>query len=299
MLGDGGTSGAGIGGAAPGGAAGGGGGGTPGDGGMSGTGAGTSGTGPGGTGAGGAGAGGGAAGDAGAAGGPSSCLPVVPGTGGTPTCTNMRGLLNSGYSYELWAAGQGSGCMTVHDVDANYSATWTNASDFLVRAGLAFDQTQTPAQIGTISADFAENFTEVPVQGATSKIYVALYGWTVDPLAEYYVIDDYGDFIPGPVNSDGSPRMNYGTITVDGGTYDIWAMPVMDRPAITGDNMDFTQIFSVRQVRRKCGHISLSEHFTKWDDLGLPQGKLEEAMFLMEAQNNSGTIEMNATVTVE
>jgi endo-1,4-beta-xylanase len=307
MLGDGGTSSGGIAGTATGGAAGasggagmpggGEGGGMPG-GGTSGAFAGTSGTGPGGA-AGAAGGPAGAAGTAGTAGAP-SCSPVAPGNGGTDYCTNTRGLLSSGYSYELWAAGQGSsGCMTVYGEDANYSASWTNASDFLVRAGLVFDRTQTHEEIGTISAEFAETFTEVPVQGATSKIYVALYGWTVEPLAEYYIIDDYGDFVPGPVNSDGSPRMNYGTITVDGGTYDIWAMPVMDRPAITGDNMDFTQIFSVRRERRKCGHISVSEHLTKWASLDLPLGKMEEAMFLMEAQNNSGTIHVTATVTLE
>jgi len=55
----------------------------------------------------------------------------------------------------------------------------------------------------------------------------------------------------------------------------------------------------VRKVRRKCGHISLSEHFAKWVTTGLPVGKLEEAMFLMEAQNNSGTIDVSATVTVK
>jgi endo-1,4-beta-xylanase len=86
---------------------------------------------------------------------------------------------------------------------------------------------------------------------------------------------------------------------VDGGTYDIWALPVEDRPSILGNNSDFTQIFNVRRDRRKCGQISLSEHFAKWDEVGLTLGKLEEAMFLMEAQNNSGTIEVKATVTLE
>jgi endo-1,4-beta-xylanase len=261
-------------------------------GGASGAGGGTPSGGGGGT-DGGAGTGGGGAGGT-----SSSCLMLTPGTGGTEYCSNTRGLLSSGYSYELWANGQ-SGCMKVYGVDGNYSASWTEAGDFLTRTGLAFDSTKTPAQIGTISADFAETFTEQPVQGKTSKIYVALYGWTVDPLAEYYIIDDYGDFIPGPVNSDGSPRTNYGTLTVDDGTYDIWAMPVKDRPAITGDHKDFTQIFSVRKVRRKCGHISVSEHFAKWASVGLPQGKLEESMFLMEAQNNSGTINVAATVTLK
>ena len=288
------------GGAGPGGAAGGdgiGGGGAPGGG-----------AGPGGAAGGGGGRGGGrggspggagTAGAGGAAGASGTCLPPRPGTGGTRYCANMRGKLSSGYSYELWASGPDMGCMTIYGTNANYGATWTSARDFLSRAGLAFDQTKTPAQLGTISADFTETFTETPVEGRTSKIYVALYGWTVDPLSEYYVIDDYGDFIPGPVNSDGSPRTNYGTLAVDDGTYDIWAMPVKNRPAITGDNKDFTQIFNVRKVRRKCGHISASEHFAKWASLGLPVGKLEEAMFLMEAQNNSGTIELAATVTVK
>ena len=242
---------------------------------------------------------GGSDGGGGAGGTSSSCIPLVPGTGGTQYCTNTRAQLSSGYSHELWASGQGSGCMTVFDVNANYRANWTEAGDFLARGGLAFDQTKTPAQIGTISAEFAETFTAVPVVGATSKIYVALYGWTIDPLMEYYVIEDHGDFVPGPVASDGSPRTNYGTLTVDDGTYDIWALPVKDRPAITGDHKDFTQIFAVRQVRRNCGRISLSEHFAKWGAVGLTLGKLEEAMFLMEAQNNSGTIEVAATVTVE
>jgi hypothetical protein len=116
---------------------------------------------------------------------------------------------------------------------------------------------------------------------------------------EYYVIEDYGDFVPGPTASDGSPRTNYGTLEVDGGIYDIWALPVTNRPAITGNNMNFTQIFNVRRVPRQCGTISLSEHFAKWTAVGLRLGRLEEAMYLMEAQNNSGTIDVAATVTLD
>jgi len=242
---------------------------------------------------------GGSAGSAGAAGAPNTCKSITPPTGGTEYCSNIRGRLNSGYSYELWSGGKGSGCVTVHGVDANYSASWTEADDFLARMGLVFDATQTPAQIGTITAQFSHKFTERPMQGRTSKIYVALYGWTLEPLMEYYVIEDYGDFIPGPTASDGSPRTNYGTLEVDGGIYDIWALPVTNRPAITGNNMNFTQIFNVRRVPRQCGTISLSEHFAKWTAVGLRLGRLEEAMYLMEAQNNSGTIDVTATVTLE
>lgn len=239
-------------------------------------------------------------GGGGAGGSSSSCLPASPLTGGTQYCANSKGDAGPGYGYERWAGGEGSGCMTVYGVDAKFSASWTESNDFLARAGLRFDRSKTHAQIGTLSAEFAETWTEAPVQGKTSKIYLAVYGWTLEPLAEYYIIEDYGSFVPGPAASDGSPRTHVGTITVDDGTYDIWSLAVKGKPAITGDNKDFNQYFSVRQVRRQCGHISISEHFSRWGNLGLPLGKMEETMFLMEAQNNSGTVNVStATISVK
>jgi len=242
--------------------------------------------------------GGGSTASGGAGGASSACLPPPPSTGGKRYCSNSRGTAGPGYGYEIWSSGQGSGCMTVYGVDANFSATWTEASDFLARAGLRFDQTKTPAQVGTISANFAEAKTESPIAGRTSKIYFAVYGWTVTPLVEYYVIDDYGDFVPGPVASDGTPRTHMGTVVVDDGTYDVWQLHVTNKPAITGDSAEFDQVFSVRQSRRPCGHISVSEQFSKWGALGVQLGKLEETMFLMEAQNNSGTIDVTANLGI-
>jgi endo-1,4-beta-xylanase len=89
-----------------------------------------------------------------------------------------------------------------------------------------------------------------------------------------------------------------GTIMVDGGTYDVWKKTRMNKPAITGDNMTFDQYFSIRQTARQCGTISVSEHFTKWEALGLPLGNLWEAKLLMEAQDSTGTIDFT-TAKVE
>jgi len=188
--------------------------------------------------------------------------------------------------------------MTVYGVNAAFGAKLSNAGDFLALVGLKFDQTKTHTQLGTLSADYTQTKTEVPTEGKTSRIYAAVYGWTVSPLCEFYIIDDYGSFVPGPLTADGTPRTQAGTITVDGDTYDIWKLAVTNKPAITGKNDNFNQYFSVRQNRRHCGHISVSEHFSKWTSLGMPLGKMEEAMFLMEAQNNSGTIEFPAATIV-
>jgi endo-1,4-beta-xylanase len=242
---------------------------------------------------------GGSIGIGGAGGALTSCLPPGASTGGTRYCSNSKGNASPDYAYELWSNDEGSGCMTVFGVNANFSATWTDTTDFLARAGLRFDRTKTPAQLGTISADFTEAKTESPTAGKTSRIYFAVYGWTISPLAEYYIIDDYGPFVPGPVATDGSPRTHVGTIVVDDGSYDVWHLALKNKPAITGDNKDFDQYYSVRQSRRQCGHVSVSEQFSKWAALGVKLGELEETMFLLEAQGNSGAIDVTATVDIE
>jgi len=245
--------------------------------------------------AGGGGTAGGSAGQGATGGMTSTCPSVPPLTGGKQYCSNSKGNANGNYSYELWSSGTGTGCMTVYTKDANFGATWSNVDDFLARIGLQFDQSKTPDQIGTISADFAETKT-----GDMGLTYIGIYGWTVSPLREYYILDDWGASKPGPTASDGTPRTKVGTLMADGATYDVWMRTKTNAPAITGDNMTFDQYFSVRETARQCGHISISEHFSQWIDLGLSLGKLEEAKLLVEAQGNSGSVEFTtAAVVVE
>jgi len=216
-------------------------------------------------------------------------------SGGKKYCSNSTGNAGGNYTYELWAEGNGSGCMNVFGVDANFSANWNGVEDFLARIGLTFDRSKTPAQIGTLSADFAETKT-----GDTGLVYVGIYGWTVDPLREYYILDDWGSTKPAGIASDGTPRDSVGQITVDGAVYDVWKKTRTNKPAITGDNKTFDQYFSIRQSARQCGHISISEHFSKWIGLGLQLGKLVEAKLLLEAQDSTGTIDFTtATVVVK
>jgi hypothetical protein len=235
----------------------------------------------------------GGAGNSGAGGAGDMCPAASTMTGGTKVCSNQKGNAG-GFAYELWTSGSNMGCMTVFNGGA-FSATWTNADDYLARVGLNFDMTKTPAQVGTISADFAETKT-----GGDGLVYVGIYGWTDAPLREFYILDDWGSTMPGGTSSDGTPRDHVGTITVDGGTYEVWKKTRTNKPAITGDNKTFDQYFSIRQTARQCGHISISEHFTKWQGLGLQLGKLFEAKVLVEAQMSTGTVSFSkATVTVK
>lgn len=228
---------------------------------------------------------------------PNDC-PVVPALmGGQEYCQKeVKGSVGNGYGYELWSEQMGTGCMRVYGQEATFGAEWSNQEDFLARVGLDFNQTQTHEQIGNLVADFAHMLTE---EGG-GLTYVGIYGWTVDPLVEYYILDDWGVTKPAGTASDGTPRTHHGTITADGANYEVWSKFREDKPAITGDSEDFYQYFSIRETSRKCGRISISEHFRQWEELGIDLGKLHEAKWLAEAQNNSGSIEFTtATVVIE
>lgn len=185
--------------------------------------------------------------------------------------------------------------MTVFGAGAAFKANWDGVEDFLARVGLDFDETRTHQQIGTIVADFVETQTGSE-EGLT---YIGMYGWTVDPLREFYILDDWGATKPAGLASDGSPRDEVGTLIIDGETYDVWKKTRENKPSIKG-NATFDQYFSIRRTARSCGRISVSEHFKGWEELGLPFGKLYEVKLLVESQFNSGSVEFtSASVAIE
>lgn len=179
--------------------------------------------------------------------------------------------------------------MTPYGVGAAFKANWNNSGDFLARVGVSLGSNQTHQQLGTFSADFAE--TKMGSAGGYS--YVGIYGWSVNPLHEYYIIDDWFGTRPNPGDK-------VGTISIDGGTYDILTHTQVNQPAITGGNATFVQFWSLRQTARQCGHISISEHFEAWADLGLILGNMYEAKMLVEAGGGVGSIDFTtATITIE
>lgn len=230
---------------------------------------------------------GGATGAAGSSGGMINCNGTL--TGGTQHCSSNSSGKNGNYTWTIWSSG-GGGCLTTYGTtDATFSATWNNSGDFLARVGLQWDRTKTYDQLGTISGDFAQ--TKSGSGGGYS--YVGIYGWSVQPTIEFYIVED--SYNRMPVNPGGTKT---GSAMIDGDTYDFYSHPTSGA-SIDGSG-SFTQFFSVRHTARKCGHISLSEHFAAWSKANMKLGKMVEAKYLVEAGGGSGSASFTtATLTAE
>lgn len=187
---------------------------------------------------------------------------------------------STGYHYEIWYQ-NGNNSMTYYD-DGTFKASWNGTNDFLARVGFKYNEDKTHSQIGQLDAEF--KFTKQGSAGGYS--YIGIYGWTVNPLVEYYIVDDW-------FNKPGAYLgQKKGEITIDGDTYDIYQNTRNQQPSIKGTST-FPQYFSVRRNARQCGHIDLTAHFKKWESLGMQMGKMYEAKFLVEAGGGSGSFDMN------
>jgi len=203
-----------------------------------------------------------------------------------------RPLPGSPYGYEIWAAGGNNNLLTWYGADqgggAAFRAEWNYPNDFLGRIGFFWNERKPYTEYKNLYCDF--NYTRSPNGTAGSYSYLGIYGWSRDPMIEWYIVDDwFGNGIMGPSNVGGGASKK-GEFTVDGATYFIYQAT---RPAgsgnIEGSNSAFLQYFSIRQTRRQCGTISITEHFREWERIGMKLGtNMYEAKFLVEAAGGAG-----------
>jgi hypothetical protein len=173
---------------------------------------------------------------------------------------------------------------------AAFRAEWNNPNDFLGRVGYYWGNGDKYTSYGNLYCDFKHTRSKRGTAGSYS--YIGIYGWSRNPLIEYYIVEDWfgnqwqSDTSPmGTATTGGSVK---GSFTVDGSVYQVIKSSRTNASSIDGNNKTFDQYFSIRQNPRKNGTISIRNHFDKWAELEMPLGNMYECKFLVEAGGGTG-----------
>ena len=177
-----------------------------------------------------------------------------------------------GYSYELWKD-YGNTKMELWGAGFFY-CEWSEIGNALFRIGKKWDCTQYWQEVGTITIDYSVDYNP------SGNSYLCVYGWTKNPLIEYYIVESWGSWRPPGGYSQGK-------INVDGGTYDVYVTDRINQPSIDG-NATFRQFWSVRTAKKTQGTVTVNKHFEAWTSKGLQLGKLCEASLNVEGYQSSG-----------
>ncbi|WP_203918933.1 glycoside hydrolase family 11 protein [Rugosimonospora africana] len=189
---------------------------------------------------------------------------ILPGIANAATqiCSPQTGT-NGGNYYSFWNNGQGSSCITLNS-GTNYSSTWSSIGDWV--GGVGWNPGSTSRTISYTGS----------LNGSGGTALMTLYGWSTNPLVEYYVIDNW-------IGSPNTAGTNMGTMTSDGGTYTIIKHQQVNQPSIQG-TATFWQYLAIRTSKRTGGGtITFSNFVNAWASHGMNLGTMNYQIMATEA----------------
>ncbi|SPO04993.1 probable Endo-1,4-beta-xylanase [Cephalotrichum gorgonifer] len=178
---------------------------------------------------------------------------------------------HDGFFYSWWTDG-GAPATYTNLAGGKYSVRWQSGGNLV--GGKGWKPGLTARSIG-YSGTYQPN----------GNSYLAVYGWTRNPLIEYYIVENFGTYDPS------SNAQKFGTVTCDGAVYDIAKTTRVNAPSIDG-NKTFDQFWSVRRSKRSSGTVNTKCHFDAWAKAGLQIGTHDYQIVATEGYFSSGYAEI-------
>lgn len=211
------------------------------------------------------------------------CDAQMPTSGGMDHSSSNQQGGSGNTAWSIWTNG-GPGQLTTYGDTPAFKASWNNSGDYLGRMGFEWGNSGKPyTEYGTIKADYVWN----KEGNAGQYSYIGLYGWSNNPCVEWYIVED--SFHQMPFNTGDRP---VGTTEIDGGTYNL----VYRHTTGTGGSRcngtnSWDQFYSIRLEGKRCGTITVSDHFAAWAAQGWNMGSLLEVKIVVEAAAGTGSVE--------
>ena len=155
---------------------------------------------------------------------------------------------NQGYYYQLYTSGGSSNMTFSTQYAGNYAVSWSGVNDIVAGKGW------NPGGYRTVHYN---------VGAANGYNNISIYGWTTNPLVEYYICE-FGSVVSGTYK---------GSVSSDGHTYSIYEHTQYNQPSIQGtatfnqylSNWGGSSIGSSHQV-------TTGNHYSAWASHGMKQG---------------------------
>lgn len=182
---------------------------------------------------------------------------------------------HNGFYYSFWNDGSSGTVSMILKSKGRYITRWTDIGNFTAGKGWS---TGKEDRVICYSGKF----------NGGSNGFLAVYGWTKDSLIEYYVVENYGEWIPPGAAS-------LGTFDSDGGTYNIYKTQRINQPSIDG-TATFYQYWSVRTTKRASGTVTFANHVAAWRSKGMYLGKIWDYQIMeSEGYKSSGSSDIKVT----
>ncbi len=184
-----------------------------------------------------------------------------------------------GYNYEFWQD-RGTSQMVLTGI-GTYDCQWEDTHDVIFRVGEKFRPLLALEDLGDLQVAYEADYRP------EGRSYMGIYGWTREPLVEFYILENWGGTRPDDSQKLKRPRRPVGSAVIDGAVYDLFVSLREEAPSIEGSRT-FSQYWSVRREPSSEGKVSVADHFRAWQKSGQEIGRIYEIALAVEGFKSRG-----------